>query len=76
MREVVKKNKNWFFSKEAKEVPAVLPEDWEKINLPHTWNGIDGQDGGNDYYRGTCYYAKRISDKKIAKDKVRFTEVF
>lgn len=20
--------------------------------LPHTWNNIDGQDGGNDYWRG------------------------
>ena len=27
----------------------------EKVDLPHTWNGKDGQDGGNDYYRGTCY---------------------
>lgn len=27
-----------------------------QINLPHTWNALDGQDGGNDYYRGTCCY--------------------
>lgn len=27
-----------------------------RINLPHTWNALDGQDGGNDYYRGTCCY--------------------
>ncbi len=26
------------------------------VRLPHTWNNIDGQDGGNDYYRGTCTY--------------------
>ncbi len=75
MREVVKKNKNWFFSKEAKEVPVVLPEDWQKINLPHTWNGTDGQDGGNDYYRGTCYYAKQISGKKLSKDKIHYLQV-
>ena len=30
------------------------------MTLPHTWNGIDGQDGGNDYHRGTGYYAKSI----------------
>ena len=24
--------------------------------LPHTWNGKDGQDGGDDYYRGVCIY--------------------
>ncbi len=26
------------------------------MSLPHTWNAADGQDGGNDYYRGTCWY--------------------
>ncbi len=26
------------------------------LDLPHTWNAQDGQDGGNDYYRGTCTY--------------------
>ena len=24
------------------------------VSLPHTWNSKDGQDGGNDYWRGTC----------------------
>ena len=28
------------------------------LNLPHTWNARDGQDGGNDYWRGTCVYEK------------------
>ncbi len=28
------------------------------IDIPHTWNALDGQDGGNDYYRGTCIYRK------------------
>ena len=26
------------------------------VELPHTWNAQDGQDGGNDYYRGICTY--------------------
>ena len=26
------------------------------VDLPHTWNNIDGQDGGNDYWRGSCTY--------------------
>ena len=30
----------------------------EQVNLPHTWNAKDGQDGGNDYYRVTCHYEK------------------
>ena len=29
-----------------------------RVDVPHTWNNIDGQDGGNDYYRGTCVYEK------------------
>ena len=28
----------------------------QQVNLPHTWNNLDGQDGGNDYFRGTCLY--------------------
>ena len=52
MREVININKNWLFSKKEQPVPKTLPEDWESVNLPHTWNGTDGQDGGNDYYRG------------------------
>ena len=27
------------------------------VELPHTWNAKDGQDGGNDYWRGTCTYS-------------------
>ena len=26
------------------------------VSLPHTWNALDGQDGGNDYYRGDGIY--------------------
>ena len=44
----------------ATEVPTELPKLWDWVNLPHTWNALDGQDGGNDYYRGTCYYAKAL----------------
>ena len=32
------------------------------VTLPHTWNAKDGQDGGNDYWRGSCTY--RISFAK------------
>lgn len=60
MREVQTINENWYFSKDAKSIPTALPESWERVTLPHTWNGTDGQDGGNDYYRGTCFYAKQL----------------
>jgi beta-galactosidase len=29
---------------------------WTLLNLPHTWNNYDGQDGGNNYYRGVGWY--------------------
>lgn len=40
------------------------------VNLPHTWNGDDGQDGGNDYYRGTCSYTRKLTVDKAADVKV------
>lgn len=30
----------------------------EVVEIPHTWNAVDGTDGGNDYYRGVCRYEK------------------
>ena len=60
MRTVYNFNAKWAFTKMATEVPTELPKLWDWVNLPHTWNALDGQDGGNDYYRGTCYYAKAL----------------
>ncbi|MGM9538963.1 MAG: glycoside hydrolase family 2 protein, partial [Candidatus Onthomonas sp.] len=57
MRSIFPLNTKWSFAKAA-EIPAQLPRNWCLVNLPHTWNNIDGQDGGNDYFRGTCCYAK------------------
>ena len=61
MRKIVNFNAKWAFTKQASEVPSSLPMDWNWVNLPHSWNAIDGQDGDNDYYRGTCYYAKALN---------------
>ena len=60
MRTVFNFNAKWAFTKMASAVPETLPMNWDWVNLPHSWNAIDGQDGGNDYYRGTCYYAKNL----------------
>ena len=66
-------NDSWLFTKEASLIAdnrTILKEaEWEAVTLPHTWNAKDGQDGGNDYHRGTCYYAKKLSreDYKDAK---------
>ena len=60
MRKIENFKFRWNFSKQADAVPDHLPEMWDIVSLPHCWNAVDGQDGGNDYYRGTCYYAKQF----------------
>jgi len=75
MRQIVNLNTKWAFSKEAEAVPASMPEKWYWVNLPHTWNAIDGQDGGGDYYRGTCYYAKTIDRIDLPESERYFLEI-
>ena len=59
MRKIVQMNEDWHFTKENQGVPACLQG--EAVRLPHTWNAVDGQDGKNDYYRGTCWYTRELS---------------
>lgn len=75
MREIINVNEKWAFSKEATAVPEAMPERWYWVTLPHTWNGIDGQDGGADYYRGTCYYAKEIEKAELPEASRYFLEL-
>lgn len=65
MRKIYDFNTKWAFTKEAEAVPQTMPEKWYWVNIPHCWNDIDGQDGGNDYYRGTCYYAKELAKSEL-----------
>ena len=48
MREITKIMKGWEFT--GPDGTTTM------VDLPHTWNARDGQDGGNDYWRGTCIY--------------------
>ncbi len=75
MRKIININENWLFSKDATSVPNELAADWESINLPHTWNATDGQDGGNDYFRGTAYYAKEIVKSDLPKADRYYLEI-
>ncbi len=61
MRTVLDLNRKWAFAKGVSEVPEKMPDLWSFVNLPHTWNAIDGQDGGGDYYRGICCYVRELS---------------
>ncbi len=67
MRTILNLNTKWAFTKEATQIPTTMPTKWNLVNLPHSWNAIDGQDGGNDYYRGTCYYAKTLEKAELPK---------
>ena len=75
MRTVLNFNPVWVFSKQATEVPASLPTDWEQVNLPHCWNAVDGQDGGNDYHRGTCYYVKSFEKSALPQADCYYLEL-
>lgn len=70
LRNVISLNgAEWKFKKDWVEIPAQEPCDWEQISLPHTWNAKDGQDGGNDYFRGSCVYAVK-ADRPVDGDQV------
>ena len=65
MRQVININQKWSFTKQTTEIPASIDPKWDFVNIPHCWNAIDGQDGGNDYYRGTAIYAKELSKEAL-----------
>ena len=75
MRQIYNFNTKWGFSKEALEAPTTMPERWNWVNIPHTWNNIDGQDGGNDLYRGTAFYAKELEKIDLPKADRYFLEI-
>lgn len=73
MREIVNFNDNWRFFKDTSDIN--LCNQGENVNLPHTWNAKDGQDGGNDYFRGTCLYKKVFRADSLPKAKKYFLEI-
>ena len=52
MRQTISFNDNWQFSKDRVH--------GETVNLPHTWNAIDGMDGKGAYDRGEYFYTKQF----------------
>lgn len=78
MRKVVEWNQKWAFTKDADIIPATMPQRWYWVNLPHTWNAIDGQDGGSDYYQGKAFYAKELDlvSLGITEEDLKTKEVY
>ena len=59
----IRKNINdigWKFGKNCSSIPSAYPVDWEDVTLPHTWNALDGQDGGNETAVGTAVLHKTV----------------
>lgn len=66
MREVTLFNSNWTFTREGRKS--------ETVTLPHTWNAIDGQDGGNDYFRGRGTYQKEFTAPELKEGQRLYVE--
>ena len=52
MKKFISLNDGWVFCKQGVK---------QEVNVPHTWNALDGQGAGDEgYYRGPCTYTKII----------------
>lgn len=48
---------------------------WADVNIPHSWNAIDGQNGGGDYRRGDGWYRKRVDIPASADGKRVYVDI-
>ncbi len=74
MRKITELSSNWFFVKNAKDVSEASTAEGVPVSLPHTWNAIDGQDGGNDYCRGTCWYRTTLERPELKDGEKAYLE--
>jgi len=66
MRKTIALNDSWQFTENGNTA---------LVNLPHTWNAVDGQDGGNDYYRGACVYEKTFHKPALKEGERVYLEI-
>lgn len=59
MRIIKNISNGWLFKKGAWQNEKDF-KDFSMVDLPHTWNAYDGQDGGADYYRGKGTYVYKL----------------
>ncbi len=71
MRNILNLNENWFFTKDTTDINA---GEGTKVNLPHSWNAEDGFDGGNDYFRGSCLYARKLKKADLPQADLYYLE--
>ena len=75
MRNIIKFNDQWAFTKTAETVPSSIDSTWEVVELPHSWNAKDGHDGGGDYWRGTAHYAKTFQTADLPAAALYYLEI-
>ena len=76
MRKIININNSWKFIRQDEEQTinkSYNDEKWETVNLPHTWNAIDGANGLN-YYKGACWYRKEFAINSLVEGKRVFIE--
>ena len=64
MRKKKELNHGWKFTMEDPGLVSSFPEHWQDVDLPHTWNAVDGHDGNGSYNRTSCWYAKCFETPK------------
>ena len=72
VRNILNLNEKWLFVKDTADITS---REGDTVNLPHTWNAIDGQDGGNDYFRGACLYAKTLKKADLPEADCYYLEL-
>ena len=72
MRKITILKDGWKFLKEDIPCESAMEHasKGETVTLPHTWNAEDGQDGGNDYHRGTCWYVRELSTEETEGERL------
>ena len=72
MRKIIALTEGWRFLKAAMPVETAMQyaSRGEAVTLPHTWNAVDGQDGGNDYHRGLCWYVRELTAEETAGERL------
>ncbi len=73
MRSILNFNSSWNFYKATSDIN--VKENAELVNLPHSWNAVDGQDGGNDYFRGSCVYTKSFAKNDLPEGELHYLEI-
>lgn len=74
MRNTIALDGTWKFIKKDTGAEEAVKANGETVTLPHTWNNLDGQDGGADYYRGACWYVKEFQKPEIPENGAVYLE--